>query len=67
MKFAAEEAKSKLNRTGKKRNVFAQQKEVCSQTSAIHFLAFTRSRTRQQTETCEKLPVHILKLLSDSG
>jgi hypothetical protein len=60
MKFAVEEAKSELNRIGKKRNVFAPPKKVCSETSALHFLAFTEGRAHQQTETCEKLLVHIL-------
>lgn len=60
MKFAAEEAKSELNRIGKKRNVFVPPKKVCSETSALHFLAFTERRVHQQTETCEKLLDHIL-------
>lgn len=60
MKFAVEEAKSELNRIGKRRNVFVLPKKVCSETSALHFLAFIKGRAHQQTETCEKLPDHIL-------
>lgn len=60
MKFAVEEAKSELNRIGKRRNVFVGPKKVCSETSALHFLAFIKGGAHQQTETCEKLPDHIL-------
>jgi hypothetical protein len=62
MKFAVEEAKSELNRIGKKKNVFAPPNKVCSETSAVLFLAFTKGSAHQQTETCEKLLVHILSL-----
>jgi hypothetical protein len=60
MKFAVEEAKSELNRTGKKRNVFVPPKKVCSEISALRFLSFTEGTAHQQLETCETIFDHIL-------
>jgi hypothetical protein len=67
MKFAAEEAKSKLNR------ICEEQGRVCTaEESLFRNLCYSfsrlyrRERTHQQAKTYEKILVHILKLL-DSG